>query len=414
MQANGAVADTPRGPRLGSVTLLKGRRGPRERLVLETSDPATGPAFARACERTFAHAHATLPPGESALPALAAMMLGDSVPATAILEAWVAGRADADAAPAGGGVVSLPLLAARHLAWTGDFVMARRLWPRPRDVQRWAVPMARDGTLAAELGAVVGGLLRELIALAEAAADTDAAASLAADARSLLREARGGALRPESSEFLVAAALGAFDPDPPRFDPLRPEPARSRIALSDAASAVLHAWAGLSLGHTPAATSWDALLAVVGADLPVPGPPDGPDWADMLVREAAALAVAAGVLGLVGAAPDAPKMRLRLRPHLPDAWSELTVRNLAMAEARFDVRISREGARRTYAIEQTAGGLPATVILEMLVPGPALRSVDVDGRPAKLDIRPFGPGFLIPVQLVADDVRVVCVEGAGF
>lgn len=411
MQAKGAVADSGT-PRPGTVPPVKGNRGPHERLVLETSDPATGPAFARAGERAFAHAHASLPAGESAVPALAAMTLGDAGPAAAILEAWAAGGSDADAGPAGGGVVSLPLLAARHLAWTGDVSTARRLWPRPRDVQRWAVPLARDGQLAAELGAVVGGLLREMVGLAEAAGDADAAASLAADARSLLRDARAGGFRPTSPEFVVAAALGCFDPDPPRSEVSAPEPGLSRIPLRDAAFAVLQTWAGLALGHAAAATSWDALLAVAGADIPPRVPAVGPDSADPLLGETAALAIAAGVLGLVGASPDAPKMRLRLRPHLAGAWSSLRVRNLAMAEARFDFRITREGALRTCTIEQTAGAVPATVILEVPVSGPAVRT-EVDGRPATLDLRPFGPGFLIPVQLVADDVRVVSVEAAG-
>jgi hypothetical protein len=90
------------------------------------------------------------------------------------------------------------------------------------------------------------------------------------------------------------------------------------------------------------------------------------------------------------------------------------MRNLAMADGRFDLRIRRQDGRRSYVVEQTAGAVPATVILEMLVPGPTVRSIDVDGRPATLDIRPFGPAFLIPVQLVTDEVRVVTVTGAGY
>lgn len=390
-------------------------RGPaaRERLSLETSDPATGPMFTRAGDRALALAHAESPSaGEAAVAALAALILGDLTPATAVLDAWAdPDTSDADVQPGGSGFVSLPLLAARHLAWTGDFALARRLWPQVREAHTRAAEFVRGREVGAGLIGVVGGLLRELVPLAEAAGDTGAGAALAADARSLLRDARA-APDPASPEFLIATALGAFDPDPLPVQAVASHPLESALSLWDAAFACVQVWADLAAGHTDAARLWQQLLAYLqkASEIRAGATAAGADP----IGEAAVQVIAAGVFGLIGVSPDAPKMRLRLRPHMPAEWATLDVRNVSMSDARFDLRIRREGERRIYTIDQTAGAVPGTVILEMIVPGPSVRKIEVDGRPAGLDLRRFGPGFLIPIQLITDDVRVVTVDGEGY
>lgn len=175
----------------------------------------------------------------------------------------------------------------------------------------------------------------------------------------------------------------------------------------------LRVWAALALGDTAGADAWRAILHADqpgGAGLRPGGGPTGPHDEDGM----APLIIAGAVFGMAGVAPDAPKLRLRLRPQLPDFWNELRVRNLAMGENRFDISIRRHGDRRSYSVEQTAGAYPVRLILEIPVPNATARAMEVDGRPASLDIRPFGPGFLIPVQLVLDEVRTVAVEGEGY
>lgn len=400
-----------------------GRRG----LVIATSDAAIGGAFARAADRALACARANrLPSGEAAGPALAAVVLGDAGPAAALLDAWAAGELETRIVDPTSELVSLSLLAARQLAWTGDAALARRLWPRVSELRERAKQLATTPGTDPARAAVIGGLLRELSPLADVAGDRPAAAAMEADARAILRSVRTAAPAPASREYLVAAALSGFDPDPPpgfsdaiaALDPGPPpvvsaadpggEPYKS---LSDFMFRCLVAWAALTSGRTEFAERWGRLITWLDREAAKPNaisaePTD-------ITGEAAAIAILGGAFGLIGAAPDAPKGRLRLRPHLPTDWELLEVRDLAVADARFDLRVRRENGRRSYTVEQTAGAVPATVILEMVVPGPSVRSVEVDGRSAALDVRAFGPAHLVPVQLVADDVRAVTLEGEG-
>src|SRR5690606_41098117 len=64
-------------------------------------------------------------------------------------------------------------------------------------------------------------------------------------------------------------------------------------------------------------------------------------------------------------------------------------------------------------IEQEAGGIPVTVLLEPYVtPGLANPSpATVDGQPATLTPQAADYGTIIPVQLVLDDVRTVVLGG---
>ncbi len=121
-----------------------------------------------------------------------------------------------------------------------------------------------------------------------------------------------------------------------------------------------------------------------------------------------AMTVAPLVYGLLGAEPDAAAGRLRLRPQIPGAWDRLDV-GLRIAEARVALSYRREGARRTYRLNQERGPVPLTVVLEPLLPPEAVR-VTVDGQAAELDARAFGPGRVVPVQVVLDAERVITFQ----
>jgi hypothetical protein len=126
--------------------------------------------------------------------------------------------------------------------------------------------------------------------------------------------------------------------------------------------------------------------------------------------ETATTIVAGLVYGLLGAEPDAPRTRLRLRPQIPASWNHLSAANLAMADARIGFRFHRDGARHTFQFQQTAGRVPVRLVFEPALAATALRGASVDGRPARLDPRPFGERILVPIQLVLDHERTIVLE----
>lgn len=126
----------------------------------------------------------------------------------------------------------------------------------------------------------------------------------------------------------------------------------------------------------------------------------------------AAMVVAPLVYGLLGAMADAPVHRLRLRPQLPERWDRLDVRRLRVGDADISLRYRRNGDRHTYRLSQDRGGTPLNLVLEPVVRAQTVR-VEIDGRRAQLDVRPFGRGLLVPVQLTLDADRAVALEAVG-
>ncbi|MBX6366022.1 MAG: hypothetical protein IRZ00_19415 [Gemmatimonadetes bacterium] len=285
--------------------------------------------------------------------ALAALAAGDARLSTDTLASLRAYLPDPDAAAA------VLLLAARHLAWTGDTVLLRRAWP---DLRR-AARICRADPERAPLGA---------IALAEAA--------IAAEALRLplhdLDERRGTAAHAHPR-----AALG------------RP--------LAQAGG-----WAAFADGRTrDAFREWSA-LAARGIDAG-----RGLWIGDAGLDDAAATArvLAAFCYGLLGTEPDAPRHRLRLRPQLPDAWDAAEVLRIRLGEASLTLHCRRDGQHHRFEVVPEAGPVPVRVILEPALPG-RLRTARVDGVDAQLDPRPFGERILVPVQLVVDHARTVELE----
>ncbi len=119
-----------------------------------------------------------------------------------------------------------------------------------------------------------------------------------------------------------------------------------------------------------------------------------------------AMAVSPMVYGLLGAEPDAAVGRLRLRPQLPAAWDRFEARHLRIGEAQVALDYRRDGHRHTFRVRQDRGAVPLTLLLEPVLRKPPA-NVMVDGTPAQLSTRPFGQGWITPVQLVLDAERVV-------
>jgi hypothetical protein len=135
------------------------------------------------------------------------------------------------------------------------------------------------------------------------------------------------------------------------------------------------------------------------ADTANPAAPPDPDPDSTMICD-----VAFNVLGLQ---PDAVRGRLRLRPRL-DRFAEIEALNIHFGGGSVRVSATRDGAAIVLRIEQDAGGIPITVLLEPFVDSP--ETADVDGRRAQLMPRNVDGGTIVPVQLVLDQVRTLVVH----
>lgn len=183
----------------------------------------------------------------------------------------------------------------------------------------------------------------------------------------------------------------------------------------------LRAWAALLDGRTDAGTAewparllqpieagnalWDADMGGDRADSPrnaAAGPPACPS--------ALACAVLAFMHGIMGASPDAARHRLRLRLHLPRSWNRWSVRNLRMGDARIEVAVERTTGEITVRAAQTEGAVPVRLVLEALTPKRQIGAIRVDGHDAQLEVRRFGDGLIVPVQVDLDNERSLAVR----
>lgn len=108
----------------------------------------------------------------------------------------------------------------------------------------------------------------------------------------------------------------------------------------------------------------------------------------------------------LGAEPDATRHRLRLRPRVGGG---LEVRQVRFGDGSVSLRVEVSGRGVSCVVEQDAGAIPATVLLEPVVAG-SLVSATVDGKPAELAPRSHEGGTLVPVQLVLDEARTLELE----
>ena len=124
---------------------------------------------------------------------------------------------------------------------------------------------------------------------------------------------------------------------------------------------------------------------------------------------AAAETVLRLVHATLGAEPDAPRMRLRLRPRLPADQQRLHAQNLMFADGSVQLQLEDTGDALQCRIEQTAGALPFTLLLEPYVRAPVAAAF-VDTQPATLEVRSDDAGTFVPVQLVLDHERSLRIE----
>jgi hypothetical protein len=243
----------------------------------------------------------------------------------------------------------LPLLLPRYLAWTGDLHTAAAAWPATREsaarLLELPTPTEAVGRVL-HAGAVAG--------LERAAADLGDA-GLAARLHRASREAAAPAASFTPEARLLAAALD-LPIDPPLDSApavAAPEPA---LDLRTAAFRALHAV------HT-----------------------------------------------LIGAAPDAFRNRLWLRPRLPAGVDCLRVESLLAGDGSFAMTVQRTARVVQVRIRQDAGAIPATALLEIVAPAAPL-ATRVDGAPASLQPRSAAEGWLVPVQLVLDNERTLEID----
>lgn len=110
---------------------------------------------------------------------------------------------------------------------------------------------------------------------------------------------------------------------------------------------------------------------------------------------------------LLGIEADAPRGRIRLRPHM-GAHAAIVVRELRFADGSIDFSAERLHDRVEFRVEQASGALPFTIILEPVLE--AALGATIDGATADLHVQPHEHGVAVPVQLVLDNVRRLVVR----
>ena len=115
------------------------------------------------------------------------------------------------------------------------------------------------------------------------------------------------------------------------------------------------------------------------------------------------------VHGMLGAIPDAPRGRLRLRICLPDWIDYMVVHNLRIGDSLLSLRYAKEQTTVRYQIEQFAGAMPVRLIFEPTFTR-EVTGVDVDGTSAVLSVQQQGERIVAPIQLMLDNERMLSFE----
>lgn len=281
------------------------------------------------------------------------------------------------------------LLAARFLAWTGDLHRLARVWENVRDIFE-AVLQTEPQPLPAEhatgsnpdfavatqgpaaVPPVAPSALHELADAAESLGDLELTATARrrvgrVEMAGTVHDRRGGDLSPRRRK---ARDLPPDEAQLRWSDPAADRHAGSGHPVAAPGAAGSRGRSGFA-GMDPAAT----LL--------------------LLVHE------------LLGAAPDAARHRLVLRPRIPAEWDRFEARHLRVGDAAVALRYRREGARHIFCLEQERGAMPLRLVLEPLLPATTLTGARVDGRAATLETSRHGDRLVVPVQLVLDHERIL-------
>lgn len=128
-------------------------------------------------------------------------------------------------------------------------------------------------------------------------------------------------------------------------------------------------------------------------------------WPDLEHRSAADV-VTTFVYGLLGLAPDATRLRLRLRPQIPDEWTGMAIENIRMGDARIALEYTHDGGLHKYVLSQSGGAYPVRLVFEPTLAAP-LSAVTIDGKPAELNSVLLGERIVTPMQIMLDEQRIV-------
>lgn len=115
---------------------------------------------------------------------------------------------------------------------------------------------------------------------------------------------------------------------------------------------------------------------------------------------------------ILGLQPDATRHRLWLRPRLPEGAEGFSAERIRVGEDSVSMAMDLEPGSVRLRVEQDAGAIPLTVLVELFLPGRP-RLARVDGIAASLGPRPEDRGTVVPVQLVLDHERTLEVEFDG-
>ena len=125
---------------------------------------------------------------------------------------------------------------------------------------------------------------------------------------------------------------------------------------------------------------------------------------------AAATAITPLILGMLGVEPDAGYGRIRLAPQLPPEWEWMHLRNLKVGDALIDMEFRREGSTHEFAIEQTAGKFPLTVVFEPMILAREIATARVGDVPAGLDMFQRGDRVGVRLQFPLDHAHTIALE----
>lgn len=117
------------------------------------------------------------------------------------------------------------------------------------------------------------------------------------------------------------------------------------------------------------------------------------------------------VSGILGAVPDAAYGRLTLSPLLPPNWTRFVARGVRAGEGALEMAYDRSGGHVAWTLRPLEGSVPLMVVFEPWQPLSQVRAVRVDGAPAELELLEEDGWTRVKVQLPADSVRVLEVEG---
>ena len=297
----------------------------------------------------------------------------------------------------------------------------RRMARRPRLIETRDDGLAIDPLAEADHGMRAAALAKTGDAIAtHASRDESAGVAIALlglndrePARDLIEA--GGV---SAADVALAGAWVAWTGDAAPLAARWSELSEAIRALADDGAAGADVWARVALALAPAFADMRGDRAL---DDVLRRMPDRPDPAAALAAAGAELrrrgrtaAIAAGAAlevlhGALGIVPDAPRGRVRLAPRVGGTRIELG--GVALGDAVFAMRVEPDAAGRVrIVVEQTAGAVPHTAIVEPHVPWRRLTSASVDGVKAALDSSDEAGGLRVRVQVVADHAREIVLD----